>query len=410
MDYVSKNDFYEIRVASLITNLDRDSLLELYQPIIGAQAAILYLTLSTQKKSPDGGNIFKTEQLLKNMALTPGEFYSARRYLEAVGLIRTYETVQEDVRCYIYVIYSPKSPKAFFEDVLFSGLLIQSIGEKEAKKLANKWKVNLIIPDEYHEVSASFLDVYKINYDDPSFRKEFNVSIIGRDHGRANLEFNFDLFLSYIKESSFIDIDLFKRKDLKEIARLATLYGINEKWMAQIVIEEYNPNSINHFDYEKIKFSCEDLVKYSVLKHKSDPFISTDSDVGQKIDLFNRVSPAEFLSYKQNGTKPISSDLNIINSLSLNFGFSNGVINAIVDYVLQKNKNVLSKNYTEKIAASIAREGINTAIDAMNYLNRTEIKNKEVTKPENVLKTKKESKKKMTLEEINSLLDELEDE
>ena len=65
MDYVSKNDFYEIRVASLITNLDRDSLLELYQPIIGASAASLYLTLSTQKKS-NGDSILKTEQLLKS--------------------------------------------------------------------------------------------------------------------------------------------------------------------------------------------------------------------------------------------------------------------------------------------------------------------------------------------------------
>ena len=45
MDYVSKNDFYEIRVASLITNMDRDSLLELYQPIIGHTAVSLYFTL-----------------------------------------------------------------------------------------------------------------------------------------------------------------------------------------------------------------------------------------------------------------------------------------------------------------------------------------------------------------------------
>ena len=78
VDYVSKNDFYEIRVASLITNLDRDSLLELYQPIIGARAASLYLTLSTQKKSPDGGSIFKTNQLLRSMQLTSAEFIAAR--------------------------------------------------------------------------------------------------------------------------------------------------------------------------------------------------------------------------------------------------------------------------------------------------------------------------------------------
>ena len=285
VDYVSKNDYYEIRVASLITNLDRDSLLELYQPIIGARAASLYLTLSTQKKSPDGGSMFKTDQLLRNMQLTSAEFITARHYLEAVGLIRTYEADQEDVRCYIYVIYSPKSPKAFFEDVLFSGLLIQSVGEKEAKKLANKWKVNLTIPEEYHEVSASFVDVYNLNYDDPSFRKDFGSQILGRDHGRAQLTFSYDLFFSYIKDGSSINIDVFKKKDMKEIARLATLFGIDEKWMAQIIIDEYTPDSIVHFDFENIKQACEEMIRYSILRPKKQPNISSDTLIAQKIEL-----------------------------------------------------------------------------------------------------------------------------
>ena len=73
-----------------------------------------------QKRNEDGGTIFKTEQLLKSMQISAGSFHSARKFLEAVGLIRTYESVAEDVCCYIYVIYSPKSPKAFFDDVLCS--------------------------------------------------------------------------------------------------------------------------------------------------------------------------------------------------------------------------------------------------------------------------------------------------
>ena len=412
MDYVSKNDFYEIRVASLITNMDRDSLLELYQPIIGAKATSLYLTLSTQNKSEDGGNIFKTEQLLKSMQLTAGEFHSARKFLEAVGLIRTFESTQEDVRYYIYVIYSPKSPKAFFEDTLFKGLLILSVGEKEAKRLANKWKVNLTIPEEYHEVSASFLDVYNLDYDDPSFRKEFGVSILGRDHGRANLEFNYDLFFSYIKDSSGIGVNNFKKKELKEIARLATLFGIDEKWMAQIIIDEYNPTNTNHFDFDAIKQNCEDMVKYSLLKNKKEPLISSDSEIAKKIELFNEVSPAQFLRYRQNGTKPVSSDLNIINFLSTNFGFSTGVINAIVDYVLSKNDNVLSKNYTEKIAASVAREGINTTIDVMNYLSRKTSKTKVKVEPQEEIEREinEEDKKKVARKKVQALLDETEDE
>ena len=410
VDYVSKNDYYEIRVASLITNLDRDSLLELYQPIIGAKAASLYLTLSTQKKSPDGGSIFNTNQLLRSMQLTSAEFIEARHYLEAVGLIRTYEASQEDVRCYIYVIYSPKSPKAFFEDVLFSGLLIQSVGEKEAKKLANKWKVNLNIPEEYHEVSASFVDVYKLNYDDPSFRKDFGGSILGRDHGRAQLTFSYDLFFSYIKSSSSIDIEVFKKKDMKEIARLATLFGIDEKWMASIIIDEYIPDNLIHFDFENIKRDCESLIRYSLLQPKRHPNISSDTLIAEKIALFNAYSPVKYLTLKQNGTKPIISDLNIVNSLSENFGFSNGVINVIVDYVLERNNNVLSKNYVEKIAASVAREGVNTTVDAMNFLKRSSVKNKNMNeRTPQVNSAESKNKKSISREEVNALLDSMED-
>ena len=408
VDYVSKNDFYEIRVASLITNLDRDSLLELYQPIIGARAASLYLTLSTQKKSPDGGSIFKTNQLLRNMQLTSAEFIEARHYLEAVGLIRTYEADQEDVRCYIYVIYSPKSPKAFFEDVLFSGLLIQSVGEKEAKKLANKWKVNLTIPEEYREVSASFVDVYNLNYDDPSFRKDFGSQILGRDHGRAQLTFSYDLFFSFIKENSSIDISSFKKKDMKEIARLATLFGLNEKSMAYIVIDEYIPEGSNHFDFDKIRTKCEQEIRFSQIKNVSKSDVSGDSELAKKVRMMEEVAPAKFLQYLQQGTKPARSDLTIVNALSKDYGFGNGIINVIVEYVLYKNNNILSKNYCEKIAASLAREGVTTTVDAMNYLKKLTVKAQ--PKKKVVARAKKEESDdaEISLDEMNNLLNELE--
>ena len=407
MDYVSKNDFYEIRVASLITNMDRDSLLELYQPIIGAKATSLYLTLSTQNKSNEG-SILKLQQLLKSMQLTGSEFLSARHYLEAVGLIRTYESKQEDVRCYIYVIYSPKSPKAFFDDVLFKGLLILSVGEKEAKRLANKWKVNLTIPEEYHEVSASFLDVYKIDYDDPSFRKEFGTQILGRDHGRANLEFNYDLFFRYVSENSGIDTSSLKKKDMKEISRLATLFGLDEKHMAFIVIDEYISEGTVHLDFEKITNRAEKELKYSNVPNVEKSKVSGDSELAKKIQLMEETAPAKFLQYLQQGTKPARSDIAIVNSLSKDYGFGNGIINVIVEYVLYKNSNVLSKNYAEKIASSLAREGVSTTVDAMNYLKKLCVKN---TSKKKVAPSKKEvtvEDSEISLDEMNELLNDLE--
>lgn len=409
MDYVSKNDYYEIRFASMITNADKDTLLELYQPLIGATACALYLTMLKQKKNADGGTIFKMEQLLKTMQLSAENLLSARHYLEAVGLIRTYESKSEDVRCYIYVVYSPKSPKAFFEDVLFSGLLIQAVGDKEAKRLANKYKVNLTIPEDYKEVSASFVDVYKPNYDDPSFFKSFGHQIIGRDHGRAQLAFNHDLFFKYIGENSSLDASQFKKKDMKEIERLATLFGLNEKQMANIVVKEYWVNGSLHLEFDKIKNRAEDEIRVSVNVQQEKSKVSGDSVLASKIQMMDEVAPAKFLQYLQNGTKPARSDINIINSLSKDYGFGNGIINVIVDYVLSKNSNVLSKNYCEKIASSLAREGCKSIVDAMNYLKKITVKNTKTVSKKPVVEVEDETEdEEISLDELNMLINEVE--
>ena len=405
MDYVSNKDFYEIRFASLITNVDKDALLELYQPLIGATATSLYLTMLKQKKNAEGGNIFKTEQLLKTMMLDSEQFFTARKYLEACGLIRTYESIMDDVRCYIFVVYSPKSPKAFFEDVLFKGLLIQKVGETEVNRLANKYKVNLVIPDDYKEVSASFVDVYKLDYDDPSFVKEIRTQLIGRNHGKENLEFNNDLFIGYIKENSSMNISSFKKTDMKEIARLATLFGLNEQEIAFAVID----TKLDTLDIEKVKIQCEKSIECRKIDNTEKSVVSGDSVLADKIKMMEEVAPTKFLQYLQQGTKPARSDINIVYSLSKNYGFSNGVINVIVEYVLHKNKNILSQNYCEKIASSLARENILTAVDAMNYLNKMTLKTVK-TKSEKTEKTneKVESSEDLTLDDMNSLIDELE--
>ena len=76
---------------------------------------------------------------------------------------------------------------------------------------------------------------------------------------------------------------------------------------------------------------------------------------------------------------PATADLKIINDLSKKFGLSNSVINVIIDYTLSICNNILSRAFAEKVAASISREGITTAIDAMNYLIKVTKEKKEAS-------------------------------
>ena len=110
----------------------------------------------------------------------------------------------------------------------------------------------------------------------------------------------------------------------------------------------------------------------------------------------------------QQGTKPARSDIAIVNSLSKDYGFGNGIINVIVEYVLYKNSNVLSKNYAEKIASSLAREGVSTTVDAMNYLKKLCVKNTSKKKDTPSKKEVETVESEISLDEMNELLNDLE--
>ena len=130
-------------------------------------------------------------------------------------------------------------------------------------------------------------------------------------------------------------------------------------------------------------------------KGKKKTTVSSDTQLAMKIKLFETKTPIEILQLLQGGTKVAPSDIRIIETLSKDYCLPNGVINVIIDFVLQMNKNVLSRAYAEKIAASFNREGIETTIDAMNYCNEL-LKNWSGSKKKKT--TKKESKDNNTTE------------
>ncbi len=380
MEYMLNSDFYEIRLASIVSNVDKDVLVELYQPLIGANATILYLTLLKQKRHEDDEISYSTQDLINNMQTDPNTLLSSRHFLEAVGLLRTYEKDSDSGRYFIYVLYAPKSPKDFFDDVLFKGLLVQAIGEKQAKKLAFTYKVNLEVEEGFKEVSSSFVDVYHPDYDDPAFRKTFGNDILGHDAGRVQIKFNYDLFFKYISENSQIKPSAILKKELKEIERLATLFGLDEKQMALIIIDEYDPNDLPHLNFERVKYRAEEDVKFKLIESKprnkrSD--VRGETILEKKIETMEQIAPSKYLSLLLNNTPPSMTDLNTLNKLSVGYKLSNGIINVIIDYVMEKNNNILSWPFCDKVASILVSNGIETAVDAMNELKKLSLKEKE---------------------------------
>ncbi len=371
MDYISEKDYYETRPASLISDIDREVLSELYQPLIGHKSVGIFLSLFHEKMKASEIDTFDHAHLFDKMQMSAGDFFTARRALEAVGLLRTFFKEEGGIRYYIYVLYAPKSPREFFDDVLFKGLLIKYVGEKEAKRLALSYKVDFQTKG-FDDITSSFVETFHPDYDSPVFRKDLKVEVKGRKSGRIDTSFDFDDFFSALDKHGQIKREVLTKKDLKEIERLAALFSLDELTMAEIVVDAYDPdNKAQRINFQRVSDRAKEEVKFPFFHRKSKgekSHVTSDSELASKIKLMDAMAPGEYLRIKQNNTAPSRSDLDIVDDLSKNFGFSHGVINALIDYVLAKNKNVLSRRYIEKIASSLARESVTTAIDTMNYL------------------------------------------
>ena len=90
--------------------------------------------------------------------------------------------------------------------------------------------------------------------------------------------------------------------------------------------------------------------------------------------MLQELEPFQFLRIKQGNMEPSPQDIKLVEDLSLMSKLNPGVINVLLDYVMLNKQNTLPYNYVMKVASSLARENITTAIEAMEYF--TNFKNK----------------------------------
>ena len=384
MKVLTNNDFLEVRLASLIADFDRDTLSNLYQPMIGFEALSLYMTLWSEAYNERISPLCTHEQLFLRMRMPAGAFVEARKYLEATGLLKTFVSQGQDYKIYHYELYAPKSPRGFFDDALLYGMLIKSIGEKNSARLKN---IYLVEPkrDYGEEITAKFAEVFHPQFNDEAFVEAANgeKQVKGRNAGKIKGQFSYEAFFACLSKISQIKESAFNKTEMKEIERLATLNGVNEEDAANLVNKLYDPEQPkgHRIDFDKLAKIMQEKTdyKYRSLRKRgaSEPnLMSGETDLARKINLMESKSPKDYLSYLQGGTKPASADLKVINDLSKNYHLPNPVINAVVDYVLYKADNVLSRPYAEKVAVSLVRENILTAVDAMNYLKKVDKKSR----------------------------------
>ena len=404
LNFLSKDDYYEVKFGSMLASYDRDILTMLYQPIIGYAGLALYFTLWSEAKRNDYSSLIKHEILINEMGIELTQLLEARLALEGIGLLKTYKLkISKNVDSYIYEVFAPKSPEEFFNDVIYKGLLAKKIGTMQVEKLSMIFS-SKSINVEAEDITQKFSDVYDIDENE-----SLKVLTVRSKRGRKtiNIKCDFEIgeLLKELATTENISSDVFTADDCNEIIRLATLFGMDVLSMKDVVFGAYDPNEINHLDYKKMYDLC---IKYKdginikdndghIVKEYSD-----DDRLSKQLNEMNRCSPFEYLKLKQGYTNPAPADVKIINMLSTKYDFAPAVINVIIDYTLIMCGDTLPSAYVEKVASTLKRKGVETALSAINALKTKKKSNKKVNKPEIV----EQNNDDVSIEDLKKMLEE----
>ena len=366
-------DSYIVVNKSIITEVDKKILVDLYQPIIGNSAVSLYLTLlnDLEKNSFVTGELTH-HHLLSVMQISLEDIVKSREKLEGIGLVKTY-VKKGSVNNYVYVLYAPVSASEFLNHPILNMVLYNNVGKLEYKKIVDSYKLPRIVLKDYEDISLKFDDVFTSVTVNSFFN---NDNIVSKKKGEILFKdiVDFELLISGL-DSNIINEKAFNKDVRNLINNLSFLYNIDISTMQSLIRTCINEKGMidkdllrkgarNFYQFEN-SGNLPTIVHYSQPEYLKSP-VGDGSKRGKMIYTFENTNPYQFLKSKYKNGKVVARDLQIIENLLLDLKLSPGVVNVLLDYCLRVNNKKLNKNYIETIASHWKRLGIETVPEAMN--------------------------------------------
>ncbi|MFC4409820.1 replication initiation and membrane attachment family protein [Chungangia koreensis] len=379
---VQPADPFVVRLPYPFSDYDRQMLTLFYQPLVGAQAMSLYLTLWADAEQA-GDKEFTHYYLMNSLDLPIGKIFEARISLEAIGLLQTWKKEEDNNRSFTYELLGPLDAKTFFDDALLSVFLFNRIGEHAYKRLKDRFLKPEVEMEGYEDISRSFLDVFQ-----PSSRlDQFKQDQVQYAEAKVTkgipfqYEFDFSLLFAGLSEQ-MIPTKAFNARIKETVKRLAFLYSFTPIDMQKVVLLALDDNfSISE---DLLKKAAADYYKLATSKdipYLKKSFVQTP-EIGQPmqkeqlskeeelLQYLETTPPAQVLKDMQGGKEPLPADVLFAQQLVMNHQMPVGVVNVLLQYVLLRTDMKLTKNYAEKIASHWIRKNVQTAKEAMTLARK----------------------------------------
>ena len=363
-------DKYKVINKTILSENDKKNLISFYMPIIGCTAVSLYLTLwQDLNYKEEDSNILIHHHLMTLLKESKEVIYQARQSLEAVGLLKTY-VKSENVKTFIYELYSPLLPNEFFNHPILNIVLYNNIGSEEYDNLIKLYQKKKYDYSSYIDVTKKMDEVYKSeNYNVKNDIKDRSINNIA-----LNSKINYEQISTSIPKNVMSDKAL-NKKSRELIDNLSFVYNFDTLKMIELI-----RGSLNEFgmiDKNALRLNARKSYNLSsnslpTLIYRTQPEYlkkaSGDNSLhAQIVSMFESISPYDFLKYKNKGAIPTNKDLKLVESLLVDLELTPAVVNVLLDYCLRKNNNKLTNAYVETIAGQWKRADLKTAEEAMKF-------------------------------------------
>ncbi|MCM1053137.1 MAG: DnaD domain protein [Ruminococcus sp.] len=385
-------DQYVVINRTILTEIDKKNLINLYEPIIGFGATSLYLTLwSDLDRLEIMSKDFTHHHLMSILKCSLENIKEAREALEAIGLIKTYFK-EGNINSYVYELYSPLSASEFFNNPILNIVLYNNVGEIEYNDLKKMYKKVVIDLKDYEEITKPLNETFKSTNTPVIDAKERETLPLN-----IKSDIDFDLIISSIPRG-IINEKAFSKKTRELIINLSFIYDLDTLKMTELIRTSINEKGF--IDKETLRKNARKYYQFNngalpTLVYRTQPEylrtpVGDNSKRGLIINAFENTSPYDFLKNKYRGTNPTARDLKLLELLLIDLELNPAVVNVLIDYVLKKNNNKLTLSYVETIAGQWKRAGVKTAKEAMELAEKEH--KKTLKKSSNVKSSTKEAK------------------
>jgi|GEM_PF-1427681 len=369
MELMKPNFNFEIAGDVFLSPIDLQALTLLYQPIMGVDAFSLYMTLLSLPKM----TAQKHHLLLQITGENMGRLMDRRYKLEAMGLLDSYQSESSIT----YFLKQPLSIKQFFGDAIMRAFLYVKLGAQDFNTLRLMLiKEETVLAGE--KVTKRFDEVFDVR---PLSRIEQHSQVAWASEklvqGIEVAPIFDEVTLRAVLVKKGISPEIITPDLIRILNEFAFLYKFDVHELSRLVFDALIPDGT--VDILKMKnlarmqfqlMSKGENVQV-VVKEEQIGNDSVSSQEKEDIISFMEQSPVEFLRFKSAGKPPVPADIRLVEWLYTDQGMPAGVVNVLVDYVLDYTNGSLPKQLIEKIAGQWQRQGINTTQKAMNQVIRT---------------------------------------